>query len=548
MGTDPRQSLIEQVASYALDPLGFVYFAFPWGEAGTELADATGPRAWQCALLAELGRRLRDGHEIGDLLPILMARASGHGVGKSTVAAWVILWGLSTMPNTRIVVTANTDLQLRTKTWPEVTKWLRLMINRGWFKATATAIFSAQAERERLWRADAIPWSEENTEAFAGLHNKGRRVIVIFDEASAIADKIWEVSEGALTDADTEIIWLAFGNPTRNTGRFRECFGRFRHRWDCAHIDSRSVEGTNKAQLEQWVRDYGEESDFVRVRVRGVFPHAGSMQFISSELVEAAASSDRDIFWVRDEPLIMGVDVGRFGDDPSIIRFRRGRDARSIPPIKLRGADTMELAARITDESARFRADAIFIDGGGVGGGVVDRCRQIGLKVTEVQFGAKSDRAPVGQDRPIGYANKRAEIWGNMRDWLRTGAIDNDPDLLADLTGVEYGYVLRNGRDAIQLERKEDMKRRGLASPNDGDALALSFAYPVVASSVARSRRPGRFHRADYDPLRDYERGGGDGLMQSDPAAAEWLRGRALGLPFADDDDRGDAAWPSSRR
>ena len=233
-------------------------------------------------------------HEIGDLLPILMARASGHGVGKSTVAAWVILWGLSTMPNARVVVTANTDSQLRTKTWPEVTKWLRLMINRDWFKATATAVFSAQAERERLWRADAIPWSEENTEAFAGLHNKGRRVILIFDEASAIADKIWEVSEGALTDEGTEIIWLAFGNPTRNTGRFRECFGRFRHRWDCAHIDSRMVEGTNKAQLEQWVRDYGEDCDFVRVRVRGVFPHAGSMQFISSELVEAAMSSERE--------------------------------------------------------------------------------------------------------------------------------------------------------------------------------------------------------------------------------------------------------------
>jgi hypothetical protein len=427
-------------------------------------------------------------------------------------------------------------------------KWARLAINAHWFKVTATALYSVDAAHERSWRADAIPRSEENTEAFAGLHNKGRRVVLIFDEASAIADKIWEVSEGALTDEDTEIIWLAFGNPTRNTGRFRECFGRFRHRWDHAHVDSRDVEGTNKTQLDQWVKDYGEDSDFVRVRVRGVFPHAGSTQFISSELVAAAASAERIPLYVHDEPLIMGVDVARFGDDASIIRFRRGRNAREIPPIKLRGADTMAVAARITDESARFRADAIFIDGGGVGGGVVDRCRQIGLKVTEVQFGAKSDRAPVGQDRPIGYANKRAEIWGNMRDWLRTGAIDNDPDLLADLTGVEYGYVLRNGRDAIQLERKEDMRRRGLASPNDGDALALSFAYPVVASSVARSRRPGRFHRADYDPLSDYERGGGDGLMQSDPAAAEWLRGRALGLPFADDDDRGDAAWPSSRR
>ena len=206
-GTDLKQNLIDHVASYALDPLGFVLFAFPWGEPGTELANATGPRDWQRELLAELGRRLREGHQLGNLLPILMARASGHGVGKSTVAAWVILWGLSTMPNTRVVVTANTDSQLRTKTWPEVTKWLRLMINRDWFKATATAVFSAQAERERLWRADAIPWSEENTEAFAGLHNKGRRVILIFDEASAIADKIWEVSEGALTDEGTEIIW-----------------------------------------------------------------------------------------------------------------------------------------------------------------------------------------------------------------------------------------------------------------------------------------------------------------------------------------------------
>jgi hypothetical protein len=538
-GINLKHSLIDQIASYALDPLAFVLFAFPWREPGTELADSSGPRDWQRELLAELGRRLREGHQLAKLLPILMARASGHGVGKSAIAAWVILWGLSTMPNTRVVVTANTDSQLRTKTWPEVTKWLRLMINRAWFKATATAVFSAEAERERLWRADAIPWSEENTEAFAGLHNKGRRVILIFDEASAIADRIWEVSEGALTDEDTEIIWLAFGNPTRNSGRFRECFGRFRHRWDWGHIDARNVEGTNKAQLEQWVRDYGEDSDFVRVRVRGVFPHAGSMQFISSELVEAAACADRVSPYIRDEPLIMGVDVSRFGDDASVIRFRRGRNAREIPPIKLRGADTMELAARIADESARCGVEAIFIDGGGVGGGVVDRCRQIGLNVTEVQFGAKSDRAAIGQDRAIGFANKRAEIWGAMRDWLPGGAIDNDPELIADLTGVEYGYALRDGRDAIQLERKEDMKRRGLASPDNGDALALTFAYPVLASSVARSRRPGRFYRSHYNPyaIREDEIiGNATGSSSATRAEAEWLRGRALGLPFAEDD------------
>jgi hypothetical protein len=366
----------------------------------------------------------------------------------------------------------------------------------------------------------------------AGLHNKGRRVILIFDEASAISDKIWEVSEGALTDEGTEIIWLAFGNPTRNSGRFRECFGRFRHRWDHGHIDSRHVEGTNKALLDQWVLDYGEDSDFVRVRVRGVFPHAGSMQFISSELVQEATR--RDVYRVRDEPLILGVDVARFGDDASIIRFRQGRDARSIPPIKLRGVDTMELAARIADESARHRVDAIFVDGGGVGGGVVDRCRQIGLRVTEVQFGAKSDRAPVGQDRAIGYANKRAEMWSNLREWLQGGAIDGDPELIADLTGIEYGYVLRDGRDAIILERKEDMKRPGVASPDDGDALALTFAYPVIAAPAARSRRPDRFYRSDYDP---YAYRPEELLRGSEsPSFAAGYRFRERDRGFADDD------------
>jgi hypothetical protein len=405
------------------------------------------------------------------------------------------------MPNTRVVVTANTETQLRTKTWPELSKWSRLAINRHWFRTQATSIATVDPAHERLWRADAIPWSEVNTEAFAGLHNQGRRIVLIFDEASAVADKIWEVSEGALTDADTEILWFAFGNPTRNTGRFRECFGRLLHRWNCGHIDSRDVEGTNKEQIAKWVEDYGEDSDFVRVRVRGIFPRAGTMQFISSELVDQAMAKDRDPPFSIMNPLIMGVDVARFGDDRSVIRFRRGRDARTIPPIKLRGVDTMTLAARIADEAARHRPDAIFIDEGGVGGGVVDRCHYLKLPVTGVQFGAKADRAMVGRDGAIAYANKRAEMWGNMREWLSGGALDDDKELRADLIGVEYGYAIRDGRDAIILERKDDMKKRGLASPDDGDALALTFAYPVAPSDHTRQllRKPMR--QIDYDPF-----------------------------------------------
>lgn len=514
--------LAEEIGRFALDPLGFVQFAFPWGEAGTELAGSLGPRTWQEELLAELGRRLWEGHRLRRLLPVLMARASGHGTGKTTIAAWVLLWAMSTMPDTRCVVTANTDTQLRTKTMIEVHKWLALLINKHWFRATATGLFSADPAHDRLWRVDAVPWSEENTEAFAGLHNKGRRILLIFDEASSIADKIWEVAEGALTDEDTEIIWLVFGNPTRNTGRFRECFGRFRHRWDVAHIDSRLVEGTNKQLIEQWVSDYGLDSDFCRVRVRGEFPNASSLQFIDAAMVEAAARSDRDhsVQFGTPIPLIMGVDVARFGEDASVLRFRRGRDGRSIPPVKLRGVDTMALAARIADESARWQVDQIFIDGGGVGGGVVDRCRQMGLEVVEVQFGAKSDRQLLGQDRSIAYANKRAEIWGGLKEWLRDGAIDADPELIADLTGVEYGYALRDGRDAIQLERKEDMKRRGLASPDNGDALALTFSYPVVQ----RRHIGGGRHTFEFDPFKEAW-GRDDGYRPERRPEAHWHGG-----------------------
>ena len=311
--------------------------------------------------------------------------------------AWIILWSISTEVDARGVVTANTETQLRTKTWAEVSKWYRLApLLVPLFTLTATALYSSDEAHAKTWRIDPVAWSENKVEAFAGLHNEGRRILVVYDEASAIPDLIWETTEGALTDANTEIIWLCCGNPTRNTGRFRECFGRFRHRWITRQVDSRTARLTNKDQIEQWIKDYGEDLDFVRVRVRGVFPRAGSMQFISSEIVEGAASDEWEAEHDLHDPRVMGVDVARFGDDQTVIRIRVGRDARSIPPIKLRGADTMQVAAVVMQEAARHKVDAIFVDGGGVGG-VVDRLRYLQQPVTEVNFGAKADRGTLAR-------------------------------------------------------------------------------------------------------------------------------------------------------
>lgn len=482
LARDYHAELADDVGALTSDPFGFVMYNWPWGVAGTPLADENGPEDWQRDVLQQIGAGTLSATEA-----IRIAVASGHGIGKSALVAWIILWALATCPDARGVVTANTDTQLRTKTWAELSKWHRMGLVASWFTLTATAIYSSDPKHEKTWRVDAVPWSPTNPESFAGLHNKGRRVLVVFDEASTIADPIWETAEGAMTDADTEIIWCAFGNPTRNTGRFRECFGRFRHRWQGKQIDARTVKlaSKNKAQTDAWVADYGEDSDFVRVRVRGVFPRAGSMQFIDSERVEQAKG--RQLADDSKEPLVMGVDIARHGDDKSVIRFRRGRDARSIPPVKLRIADLMQLASRIAEEAQKHGAEAVFLDVTGMGWGVFDRLKSLNLKgLVGVDFSTKADRSDPA-DAGAKYANKRAEIWGYMREWLKQGCIDDDSDLLQDLPAVEYGY---NAHNEIQLERKQDMKKRGLASPDDGDALATTFAYPVARGSVHAPRGP----------------------------------------------------------
>jgi hypothetical protein len=489
--------LIQDLARMSKDPYRFVLWAFPWGEEGTELALSVGPDDWQVRLLQQVRDGLLTPNEA-----IQIATASGHGVGKSAIVGWLTLWAFSTFPGTRGVITANTETQLKTKTWVELAKWFRLFIARDLFDLAATVLRSRDPELENEWRIDQVPWSERTVESFAGLHNQGKRILVIFDEASAIPDMIWETTEGALTDKDTEILWFVFGNPTRTTGRFRECFpgGKHNATWKFHRVDSREVRISNKDQIAKWIAAYGDDSDFVRVRVKGEFPRVGAMEFISRDAaVEASLREIPDVH--RFEPLVVGVDVARFGDDETVICVRKGRDARSFPAIRLRGADTMQVAGKVVEVVAQYRADAVFVDGGGVGGGVVDRLRQLRANVIEVQFGAKADN--LNADEPnVAYANKRAEIWGAMRAWLKTGAIPEDQDIIEQLSNPLYGF---NASNAIQLERKEDMKKRGLASPDYGDALACTFAYPVMANIGAGSawpRNPGpAMADCEYDPM-----------------------------------------------
>jgi hypothetical protein len=468
------EAQLQQLAiRYRNDPLAFCLGAWRWGKGSLEDMQL---KVWQRRRLDWIGQQLR-AMEGQPHQKVRVATATGHGVGKSALMAMLSHWAMATGVDCRGVVTANTDLQLSTKTWAEMEKWNKLCIFGHWFQVTGAAI-AATGGRRRSWRVDKVPWSSHTSEAFAGLHNARKRLIIFFDEASAIDDGIWEVTEGALTDEYTQILWIVFGNPTRTTGRFHRCFGADRDRWECEHLDAREVEGTDKQQIDEWAEDYGEDSDFFRVRVRGLFPRMSDMQFISTDAVDAARK--REGCCRPHDPLIMGIDVARGGDCESVITFRKGKDARSIPSLHFRGRHTEQmklLTYRAADEWRRYGVDAIFVDADGVGAGVYEDLLDLGAPVIGVRSGRNANDPRWG--------NKRAECWGELRDWLENGgAIEDDEQLATDLCGPEYQFKKKS--NALILTPKEDMERiLGLHSPDRGDALAYTFYAPVAPRANA---------------------------------------------------------------
>jgi hypothetical protein len=413
------------------------------------------------------------------------AVASGRGIGKSALVSWIVLWMLTTRIGSTTIVSANSEAQLRSITWAEITKWLALLINNHWFEISATRVTPAKwlaeiVERDlrkgtRFWSAEGRLWSEENPDAYAGLHNVDG-VCLIFDEASGIPDPIWDVAQGFFTENTPHRFWCAFSNPRRNSGYFFECFNAKRDFWNTDSIDARDVEDTDKSVYEQIIEEYGEDSPQARIEVYGQFPSAGDDQFIAPSLVDEAAR--RPKYKDADAPIVIGIDPARSGADSTVIVVRQGRDLLHIK--RYRGDDTMTTVGHVIDAIEEFKPTLTVIDEGGLGYGILDRLTEQRYKVRGVNFGWKSKN-------PIMWGNKRAELWGAMRDWLRSASIPTDRQLKSDLTGPK---TKPDSAGTIFLESKKDMKARGLASPDAADALACTFAFPVA--SRQSSFRPER--------------------------------------------------------
>jgi hypothetical protein len=500
--------MTNQLASFVHDPLGAVLYGMPWGEGDLETVE--GPRKWQREVMEFVGAWFRGELQGEDLERFgsdtrfkvcRVAISSGHGPGKSTLAAFLAWWGMSTSIDCRVNVTANTKGQLDTKTQPEFSTWFGKALNADWWNVHIESIkYNETRKDEASWRCDFVPWSESNPQAVAGLHNARKRLILIFDESSEIADVIRDTAQGALTDAYTEILWLALGNPTRNVGWFYDAvFGKERYRWKTWIIDSRDVEGTNREEIQSWLKECNdnEDADYFRVRARGLPPRAGSAQFIDLERI--AKAQKRAPRALSDDALVAGVDFAWGGEDNNRVHFRRGFDGRTIPSIYIKGEFTRDPAVMVgklvdvltswyvCDDGVRRRVDMLFFDSAGIAAPVEARLRALGYgeRIMVVNFGADSPKPHCAYFRDF--------MWDEMKQWLLEGAIPADPELEADLSGP---MLVSERNQRIKLESKDVMKARLKRlgkpgkSPDWGDALALTFAHPVLPKKESKPSDP----------------------------------------------------------
>lgn len=481
-----EKELINDMAEFQYAPLNHALYSYPWGKG--ELEKSPGPRTWQADVLKIIGQQLKKKRKMKSRV-VKIAVASGSDIGKTALIAMIIKWGEDTFEGCKATVTANTGAQLRTRTWPELAKWHRMSMTSDWFDINATSFVSTQEDQRLEWRADIAVWRENRTEAFAGFHNYDKRILIIFDEASGIPLAIWHTADTFCLDENTEIIFIAFGNPTQSSGGFFDIFHKDRHisgkhllaqkdpdpfnGWITFQIDSRTVEGTNKAEIETKIDKYGEDGDWTRVYVKGEFPRASSLQFIPTDWVTKARARRGEA--TQYHPLICGIDLASGGEDDCVFYFRRGFDGKSIKPIIIPGAEVHD-ATRIIDKGIQlfreYEPDAIFGDKGGLGKPILDMWRKLGYNIIPVGFGNENV-----QDEEA-YADKASEMGADCKEWLKEGgAVWDDPRIEEDLCNREFSH---DKRGRLVLESKKDMKKRGLSSPDVGDALFLTFAHDVA--------------------------------------------------------------------
>jgi len=400
---------------------------------------------------------------------------SGHGVGKSTTASWAMLWFLLTRYPVKVVVTAPTSAQLYDALFAELKRWVKelpqpiqdlldVKQERIELKASATEAFiSARTSRA------------EQPEALQGVHSDN--VMLVADEASGVPEAVFEAAAGSMSGHNALTILL--GNPVRSSGFFFDTHNRLKDEWWTKRVSCIDSARVSKEYVDDMKSRYGEESNAFRIRVLGEFPKSDDDTIIPMDLLESAKHRDTRAY--EDAPIVWGLDVARFGSDSSVLCKRQSNVVHTLE--RWRNLDLMQLTGAVVAQyeacDHKNRPAEILVDSIGLGAGVVDRLRELKLPARGINV---SESPAMGAT----YLNLRAELWHKAKAWLekRDCKIPNNEDLIGELATVRYTFT-SNGK--IKIESKDDIRRRGLKSPDMADAFVLTFAADAATISWGSS-------------------------------------------------------------
>lgn len=417
-----------------------------------------------------------DGHQ-AEILTSLAANKmttvrSGHGIGKSAVEAWAIIWFITTRPFPKIPCTAPTQHQLFDILWAEVAKWIRHQpaLNEA-LEWTKEKVYMKGYPEEWF----AVARTASNPDALQGFH--ADEILYIIDEASGVADKTFEPVLGALSTDNAKL--LMCGNPTRLSGFFHASHTKNRASYSAIHVDGRQSSRVSGDFVKTIITMYGEDSNVFRVRVAGEFPTQEDDVFISLPLVEQSCMNDLPADR-RIERISLGVDVARFGDDETVIARNISGDI-DLPIIRS-GQNLMATVGQIISLYRQAIEDyptyagpiTVTIDDTGLGGGVTDRLEEVKaeehLSRLEIVPITANGKAPDdGEER---YENITAYMWATAKMLMKEGAIHlaDDAELVAQFSVRKYRMT---SRGKITLESKDEMKKRDIKSPDRADAVVL---------------------------------------------------------------------------
>jgi len=440
--------LVDFVSAYKDDPVAFV----------REILGAE-PFDYQQALLVDIANGERK-----------ISVRSGHGTGKSTTFSWAMLWFAMTRFPFKVVVTAPTSGQLFDALFAELKRWINEL------PEALRPILDVKNDRVSLLAApsegfiSARTSRAETPEALAGVHSAN--VMLVVDEASGVPEQVFEAAAGSMSGHSA--VTLLASNPTRSSGTFFETQTRLSGSWKCHHWSCVKSPLVSRDFIDEMKLRYGEESNAYRIRVLGEFPLADDDTIVPFHLVDAAVH--RDIEPDDHATVIWGLDVARFGSDKTALAKRQGNTITEINSWQ--GLDLMQTVGRVKAEydglPMSIRPSEIMVDVIGMGGGVVDRLRELGLPVRGINVA----ESPSMKDT---YTNLRAELWFKMRGWLeqRGAKLPRNEQLIAELTSIRYSFV-SSGK--MKAEGKDDMRKRGLASPDLADAVCLTLASDAATA------------------------------------------------------------------